>query len=155
MDVAAAPPTPPGDKAKAKGLLDQADKEFTARRYAEAGRLYEQCSQADPAVLADAKERWAYCKLYGVVEAYKHAPAGGPAPPEWERDVRLALSMAPDNKALGVFAGDLLNKLQDRRGPTVRAAAEDGPADLEIRHTRAPGGPSLGRRRDRQLPHLP
>ncbi len=43
--------------------------------------------------------------------------------------------MAPDNKALGAYAGDLLNKLQDRRGPTVRAAPEDAPPDVEIRHT--------------------
>ena len=134
-DVAAAAPPPSDGHARAKGLLDQADKEFTGRRYGEAGRLYEQCSQADPSVVVEAKERWAYCKLYAVVDAYKNAPANAPAPPEWERDVRLALSMAPDNKALGAYAGDLLNKLQDRRGPTVRAAPEDAPPDVEIRHT--------------------
>ncbi len=134
-DVAATAPAASDLHAKAKTLLDQAEKEFAARRYAEAGALYEQCRQADPSALADAQERWAYCKIHAVVEAYRNAPADGPAPPDWEREVRQARSMAPGNKALNAFAGDLLGKLQDRRGPTVRAAPEDSPADVEVHHT--------------------
>jgi hypothetical protein len=137
--VAAVPPTvaasPPNDHhAKARGLFDQADKEFSAQHYAEAGRLYDQCNQIDPTVLADGKERWAYCKVFAVVDAFNHAPPNGPAPPEWERDVKQALNMAPDNKALGLFGASLLGKIQDRR--VVRAAApEEGQLEVEVRHT--------------------
>ncbi|HVS34641.1 MAG TPA: hypothetical protein VMS17_03600 [Gemmataceae bacterium] len=137
-----AAPTPPAtdERSNAKAVLEEAEKEFAARRYGEAGRLYGQCNQADPSLIADAKERWAYCLLFVVVDACKNAPADKPAPPEWEHDVRLALSMAPDNKAISIFAGDLLNKLQERRGPTVRAVPEDAPAEVEVRHTARQAG---------------
>jgi tetratricopeptide (TPR) repeat protein len=126
----------PDDHGKAKAMLDQAEKEFTGRHYVEAGRLYEQANRIDPAVAAEGKERWAYCKVYAVVDALNHAPAGAPAPPEWERDVRQALGMAPANQALGVFGKNLLGKIQDRRGPAVRAAApDDVPGEVEVRHT--------------------
>jgi tetratricopeptide (TPR) repeat protein len=138
-------PLPPGERRrgeaaagdgqdKVKTLFDQAEKEFAARHYAEAGRLYEQCNRLDPAALGDGKERWAYCRVYAIVEAFNQGPADAPAPPEWEREVRQAAALAPDNKALGVFAGNLLNKIQDRRGPAVRAAAPDE-AEVEVRHT--------------------
>jgi hypothetical protein len=136
--VASAAPAPAAAAGAAKGktLFDQAEKEFSAQHYAEAGRLYEQCSQVEPSALGDGKERWAYCKLFAVVDALNHAPSDAAAPPDWERDVRQALTMAPDNKALGVFAGNLLGKIQDRRGPAVRAAAPDEvKADVEVRHT--------------------
>ena len=138
--AASAPPAPPANdgRTKAKALLDQAEKEFAAQHYAEAGRLYEQCNQADPSALGDGRERWAYCKVYAVVDAFNHAPADKPAPPEWDREVRQALSMAPDNKGLASFGAVVLGKIQDRRG-VVRAAApdrpDDAPADIEIRHT--------------------
>jgi hypothetical protein len=127
---------PPDDHNKAKALLDQAEKEFAARRYVEAGRLYEQANRIDSAVASEGKERWAYCKVYAVVDALNHAAAGAPAPPEWERDVRQGLNMAPDNRALSVFGKTLLGKIQERRGPAVRAAAPDEtPGEIEVRHT--------------------
>ncbi len=123
----------PSEHNKAKALLDQAEKEFTGRRYVEASRLYEQANQIDPAVASEAKERWAYCKVYAVVDALNHAAAGAQAPPEWERDLRQALDMAPDNQALNVFGKSLLGKI---RGAAVRAAAPDeAPGEIEVRHT--------------------
>ena len=49
--------------------------------------------------------------------------------------------MAPTNQALGVFAKSLLSKIQEHRGPAVRAAApDDVPGEIEVRHTpRQPG----------------
>jgi hypothetical protein len=124
---------------EARALLDQAEKEFDARHYADAGKLYERCNQADAAVAGEGRERWAYCKMFAVVDAFNHAPAGAPAPAEWERDVKQALTLAPDNKALGVFGKGLLDKIQGQRGPLARAAASDRPedlqADVELRHT--------------------
>ncbi len=126
----------PDDRAKAKSILDQAEKEFAGRRYVEAARLYEQASRVDPSVAEESKERWAYCKVYAVVEALNHAPAGAPAPADWERDVRQALGMAPANQALSAFGKTLLVKIQDRRGPSVRAAPPDEvPGEIEVRHT--------------------
>ena len=125
--------------AEARALLEQAKKEFDARHYAEAGKLYERCNQADPAVAGEGRECWAYCKIFAVVDAFNHAPANAPAPPEWERDVKQALGMAPDNKKLGDYGNGLLDKIQGQRGPLVRAAASDRPedlqADVEVRHT--------------------
>ena len=123
---------------QAKALLDQAEKEFAGRHYVEAGRLYEQASRIDSAIANEGKERWAYCKVYAVVDAVNHAAAGTPAPPEWERDVRQALDMAPDNQALSVFGKSLLGKI---RGPAVRAAAPDEtPGEVEVRHTARQAG---------------
>ena len=114
---------------KARALLDQAEKEFAGRRYVEAGRLYEQANRIDPAIANEGKERWAYCKVYAVVDALNHAAAGAQAPPEWERDVRQALDMAPDNQALSVFGRSLLSKIR----PAVRAAAPDeAPGEVEV-----------------------
>jgi tetratricopeptide (TPR) repeat protein len=128
--------TPPVDHGKARTILDQAEKEFAARRYVEAARLYEQANRIDPDVAAESKERWAYCKVYAVVEALSRAPAGAAAPPEWERDVRQALSMAPANQKLNDFGKSLLSKIQEHRGPAIRAAApDDVPGEVEVRHT--------------------
>ena len=146
---------PSDDRVKAKALLDQAEKEFAGRRYVEACQLYEQANRVDPAVAAEGKERWAYCKVYAVVDALNHAAANAPAPPEWEREVRQALGMAPDNQALNVFGKTLLGKIQERRGPAIRAAAPDeAPGEVEVRHTAA-AQPKLCDGGNGQLPPLP
>jgi hypothetical protein len=125
---------------EAKALLDRAEQEFAAKHYAEAGRLYEQCQRAEPSVAADAKAHWAYCKLYAAVEVYNDAVArNAAAPPELEKDVRLAMNMAPDNQLVDTFGKNLLGKLQERRGGAVRGAApdrvDDAPPAVEVRHT--------------------
>jgi len=121
------------DHGKAQAMLDQAEKEFAGRHYVEGGRPYEKARPKVPAAGGQGRERWAYCKVYSVVDALNHAPAGTPAQPEWERDVRQALDMAPANQALGVFGKNLLSKI---RGPAVRAAPpDDVPGEVEVRHT--------------------
>ena len=121
---------------EAKALLDKANQEFAAKHYSEAGRLYEQCHEAEPAVVADGREKWAYCKLCAAVDALNDAAAkNAPAPAELERDVRLAMNLAPQNQTLDTFGKSLLGKIQERRGPAVRGAPpEDAPA-WEVKHT--------------------
>jgi tetratricopeptide (TPR) repeat protein len=101
----------------AQKALAQAEEAFAARRYGEACRLYDQAARADASCVTAARERWAYCKLHGVVVTLNQAPASGPAVPphELEREVRLALSMAPK---LEDYGRKLLLKIQERQaGP--------------------------------------
>ena len=130
--------------AEARALLDKAEKEFNAQHYPEACRLYEQCGQADPVVGAEGRDRCAYCKLLAVVDAFNHAAPNTPPPAEWERDVKQALSLAPDNKALNLFGKGLLDKIQGQRGTLARGVPSDRPedlqADVEVRHTPRPQG---------------
>ena len=138
------PPTWAPARRRGPRPAEQAEKEFAAQHYPEAERLYEQCNRADPVVGAEGRGRRAYCKVLAVVEAYNHAPTNAPAPPEWEHEVKEALVLAPDNKALDAFGKGLLEKIQSRRGPLARGVASDRPedlqADVEVRHTpRQPG----------------
>jgi len=143
-EAAAAPDPAVRRASEARGLLEQAEKEFTAQHYPEAERLYQQCNQTDPVVGTEGRGRRAYCKVLAVVEAYNHAAPNAPAPPEWEHEVKEALTLAPDNKALDAFGKGLLDKIQARRGPLARGVPSDRPedlrADVEVRNTpRQPG----------------
>jgi hypothetical protein len=102
---------------QARGLLDQADRAYVAKQFDAARRLYDQAFQQEQSLDADvvvfAKERWAYCKLYGVGTSLNRTES--PIPPqEMEREVRLALSMAPKLESYGK---ELLRKIQERQGP--------------------------------------
>src|SRR5262249_22976591 len=93
---------------------------------------YEQAHAADPGATASCRERWAYCKLFRVVQVLNRSEKSPAAPAELEREVRQALSMAPK---LEQFGKELLGKIQARSsGPaTGRAAAQ--PAAVAVRHT--------------------
>jgi hypothetical protein len=116
----------------ARALLDRAEREFAARRYDVAGRLYEQAHQADAALAAAARERWAYCKVHAVVEALNRSAVDADRTRELEREVRQALSMSP---RLDAFGQRLLRELQQRSGGAPGA----GPTAVEVRHTPAQG----------------
>ncbi len=128
---------------QARGLLEQADRAYAKQQYSDACKLYEQSFQNDPRAAPPAvKERWAYCKLDGVVRSLNRPQS--PLPPqEMEREVRLAMSMAPK---LAPTCTDLLRKIQERHGSRGAAAAEpavaspvEEPAAVEIRHQPARG----------------
>ena len=102
-------------KPKTGVLLVKADEEFAAKRYKEAASLYEQANQADPAAAATCKERWAYCKLHRVVEQI-NAP-GAPPLADLERDVRQAMSLAPQLD----YARTVLGEIEKRKGSTAVA----------------------------------
>src|SRR5262249_42562617 len=76
------------------GALARAEQAFSEKRYGEACGLYEEAHAADPGAAASCRERWAYCKMFRVVEALNGAEKPA-APAELEREVRQALSMAP------------------------------------------------------------
>jgi hypothetical protein len=121
---------PAGEGPKARpmptSLLARAEEEFTNRRYKEAGQLYDQASKADPNSLATSRERWAYCKLYQVVEAINQPAASGLAWDKLETEVRLALDLAPRLE----YADYLLKEIQKRRA----AGKEPEGPPVEVKH---------------------
>lgn len=107
----------------AKGLLARAETEFDNRHFPEAAALYEQAHRADAAVVAASRERWAYCKLYRVVEALNRTPSDGAVWAELENETRQALVMAPRLE----YGKRLLTEIEKRR-----AAGEAPP--VTVRH---------------------
>lgn len=124
-------------------LLSRADEEFRNRRYREAGLLYEQSHAADQNATDSCRERWAYCKLYCVVQQLNDG-----ASPNWtelEREVGRALDLAPQLE----YGRYLLSEIQKRRsagtGAEVRHASgrSDGwllaeSANFRIFHNQSP-----------------
>jgi hypothetical protein len=101
----AARPTPPSE-------LRQAELEFLNKHFDAAARLYERASRAGSGLGTESREQWAYCKLHEVVRQLNNPPAGGPAYPELEQQVRLALDLAP---RLHDYGNGLLRKIRERR----------------------------------------
>jgi hypothetical protein len=118
---------------EARRLVERADEEFARDHFEAAGRLYAEADRADRTSTAGCMDRWAYCKLYGVVQALNRPGAGAGA--DLEKEVRQALSMAPK---LDDFGQKLLRRIDDRRGPAGRAAdapvRQDTAARVEVRH---------------------
>lgn len=107
----------------AAALLSKAEDAFAKRRYQEAGTLFEQAHQADPAATQSCRERWGYCKLYGVVEKLNQQPADTPPAPELEREVRSALELAPRLECAQL----VLAEIQKRRNAGQAAAVRHYP----------------------------
>lgn len=104
-----------GSLVQAGALLEQADRAFAAQKFDLASTLYDQAFRQDPAMSSPAaKERWAYCKLR-IVGTSLNRPEGSVPPQEMEREVRLALSMAPKLASYGSY---LLRKIHERQGPS-------------------------------------
>lgn len=105
--------------------LARADKAFQESKYAEAERLYRQSFIAGADLSADARARWGYCRMVGVVDAINRLPAG---PQEWaevEREVQSIVELVPGNE----YAQFLVGVVADRRrrfggvvSPIVRAS---------------------------------
>jgi hypothetical protein len=113
----------------ARDFFAHAEQEFLARHYEAAGSLYEKAHRADQSVLAGAEERWAYCKLFVVGEALKKTSP--PAPAELEREVRLAMSLAPK---LDPYGKDLLYRIKNQNVSTAAPVEHAEEAPLEIHH---------------------
>jgi tetratricopeptide (TPR) repeat protein len=88
------PPRKPAST-DASSLLARADEAFGRRHYIEAGKLYQQAHQADPQSTKQCRDRWAYSRLYTVVEQVKASGSSGPNWLELEGEVRQALELAP------------------------------------------------------------
>jgi hypothetical protein len=105
-----------------RDLLERAEQEFGKRKYREAGALYARAHELNPQITAQDRERWAYCKLHGVVEQLNRAPAAA-AITELEAEVRKAQALAP---RLG-YAQQLLAELDKRRVEQPRPADRSNP----------------------------
>lgn len=81
--------------ASSVSLLSQAEKEYNNRHYREAKMLYEQANQSDRKVTENARERWAYCKLYWVVEQLNDGSGRQLPWKDLEQETRQAMELAP------------------------------------------------------------
>jgi hypothetical protein len=105
----------------AQSLWKQADAEFDNKHYEAAARLFEQAYQIEPQATPGGMERWGYCKLYRVAQLLNQPAAQRPPPSDLEREVGVALAMAPRLDAAGK---DLLAKIRDRgEAPAAPAVA--------------------------------
>jgi tetratricopeptide (TPR) repeat protein len=97
-------------KPAARELLTRAEQEFKQKRYREARVLFDQAHTEDKNVTDASHERWAYCKLFEVVEQLNSARPSL----TWddlEREVRSALDLAPKLE----YGKKLLGEIQKRR----------------------------------------
>jgi hypothetical protein len=115
-------------KDPARTLLARAEAEFSSRRYSEARLLYEQAHQTDSAATADCRDRWAYCKLHHVVEQLEHSST--PPWPELEKEVRLALNLAPKLE----YGKYLLGEIEKRRSTPAGTDTPRGESGVQVRH---------------------
>jgi hypothetical protein len=119
----------------ANGPLRRAEQEFLAKHYEAAARLYEEASHAIPNLGADSKEQWAYCKLHQVVEQLNSPAAGGPSYADLEREVRVALELAPRAQVQEYGKKVLLARIQERQSGSVTEGAGREEAPVAVRHT--------------------
>jgi hypothetical protein len=97
--------------ASAREVIERARREYDAKNYTTANRLYEEANRLDSHAVAPFREFWAFCKLYAVTEAVNKAGWVPPADAEKEALAALALSTAPELQRQGK---DLLRAIQDR-----------------------------------------
>ena len=118
---------------RARPLLQRAEEEFGNRHYGEARLLYEQAHDADPSVTASCGERWAYCKLSGVVQELNDSNVASSRWSELEREVRAALQLAPKSSQTLEYGSSLLTEIQKRRTILANGTgslATQGPSPL-------------------------
>lgn len=112
--------------------LDQAEKEFAGKNFRLASKLYEEAYRLEPKVMPQSVERWAYCRLYSVVEAMNQRQ-NTKLDPQWENEIRVSLSMAPQ---LQSFGNSLLQNI-DQRKQEIGAInpQQSNPPAVEVKHT--------------------
>lgn len=103
-------------------LLEQARREYDAKNYDAADRLYEEANRRDGRSTGPYRELWAFCKLYLATEAVNKAGWTPPAEAEKYVLAALALSTSPQLQQQGK---ELLRAIQDRR--------------IDVRHVPAQG----------------
>jgi hypothetical protein len=120
---------------KARQFLVRAEKEFVSGHYSSADDLYKQAWFADESALSEARNRWAYCRLFDVNEALKRPSL--PSVGELEQEVRNALSLAPGATELSKFGEDLLRTIQMRSSQvSTTTPAVEQPPPVQVRHTK-------------------
>jgi tetratricopeptide (TPR) repeat protein len=139
---------------EARGFLARAEREFADRNYPQALRFYDLTSSLAPKLLGESRDRWAYCKLHGVVIALNQ-PGTAANSQELEHEVRDAIAMAPEK--LNNFGQELLRKIQDRQaggsaGSNV-APVSAGEFPVEVRHSPRQGAWALAETANFRLYH--
>jgi tetratricopeptide (TPR) repeat protein len=97
--------------AEAKRLVRKADALFVARRFAEAGELYDRANRAAPESLEAARDRWVYCRLARTVEQINAVPSSSNRWSAIKSELQSILEAVPNN----AFAQSLI-AMADRRG---------------------------------------
>lgn len=112
--------------------LDQAEKEFAGKNFRLASKLYEEAYRLEPKVMPQSVERWAYCRLYSVVEAMNQRQ-NAKLDPQWENEIRVSLSMAPQ---LQSFGNSLLQNIDQRKQEigAINPQQTNAPV-VEVKHT--------------------
>ena len=114
----------------ARDLLQRAEQQFGQRKFVEAGHLYEQAYRQDNWITDTGRDRWAYCKLFHVVEVLNRQGSGvrsqesgvrdqgSPGDPktdrelaDLEKEISEALVLAPRLE----YGRHLLNEIRNRR----------------------------------------
>jgi tetratricopeptide (TPR) repeat protein len=103
-------------------VLDRARREYEAKNYETANRLFEVANRQDSRSTAPYREMWAYCKIYIATDAANKS--GWEPPAEAEKEVLAALALSQSSQ-LQCQGKELLRALQDRR--------------IDIRHVPANG----------------
>jgi hypothetical protein len=112
--------------------LDQAEKEFAGKNFRLASKLFEEAYRLEPKVMAQSVERWAYCRLYSVVDAMNQRQ-NNRLDPQWENEIRVSLSMAPQLKS---FGNTLLQSIDQRKQEIGGGASQQIEASaVEVKHT--------------------
>lgn len=107
-----------GDAAQARDRLKQADALFLARRYLEAGELYDKANRLAPETTNASTDRWAYCQLARVVEEINSQPEKKVLWSAIANDVQAILKLIPENE----FAQSLLTMAEQNTAP-IRVAS--------------------------------
>jgi hypothetical protein len=128
LHVSRAPEKQDGE---ARTLIARAEQKFGDRQFPEARLLFEQANQADQtlALTQECRERWAYCKLYHVVEQLNQN-GGRPPLSELEQEVNTALQLAPRLD----YGKSLLTEIQKRRDTGANPEVGKSDRSLPIKH---------------------
>lgn len=122
-------------KKSSQALLSKADQEFLNRNYREAHQLYAKANDLEKQLTDACRERWAYCKLYQVVEQLNQPAAGGLPLAALEGEVRVAMTMAPRLD----YAKQLLTEIDRRKSASPAIAGAGQETTIAIRHTTSEG----------------
>jgi hypothetical protein len=122
-------------------LLAQANQAFDQEHFDVAARLFAKANQSDAAATAACRERWAYCLVHQVVLRLNQQAKEAPPYQDLAKEVRLALSLAPNNPKLKGLGAQVLGQIEERLGGKggagATASVEAGPA-VNVRHAEKP-----------------
>jgi tetratricopeptide (TPR) repeat protein len=117
-------------KSPVQALLERADQSFWGQHYREARALYEQAHQTDDAATNACRERWAYCKLWCVVDQMNQSAGDVTSWPDLEREVRLALDLAPRLD----YGKKVLDEIEKRRSSRTQVREAKDQDAVPVRH---------------------